>query len=280
MHHHPIAVAAALLALTCPAQAQDAYDGWYWNRATGYWQGRDIWGNGPYGFGLSGVRGDNGLVEWQGPGTHSGPANLGHWVDTPTTVTFESAPPDDQWGNTYSGGRFTLPAASPFPAVIKASFHLYSVLGDNPGGEQTFTVSEVTGSFYTNNSQWPRVPLHWRIDYRMDVEGSEYLIGNGSATILGGGGSFGEGVGSFTGILDSAPQGFNTNLIVPFGVSVSAADRGGLPAIGRADVWVDVYLSRSAIAAVPEPGTWALMLAGIATVGGLARRRTRVDPPA
>jgi hypothetical protein len=36
-------------------------------------------------------------------------------------------------------------------------------------------------------------------------------------------------------------------------------------------------ISWSAVAAVPEPGTWALMLAGMVVTGGLARRRQRVN---
>jgi hypothetical protein len=275
----PITLAAALSATAVllpagTAQAQqDAYDGWYWNRAAGYWQGRDIWGNGPYGTGLYGQPGPGGLVEWQGAGTH--PANLGIWLDTPTTVGFESAPAGQHWGQTYSGGNFSLPAAAAFPAVVKASFHLYSVLGDNPGGEATFTNADISGSFYTNNSQWPRAPLHWRVDYRMDIEGTEFFIGSASVVHPGLATNLGAGAGSFVGILDEVPQGFSTQLIVPFSLTVGAGDRGGLPATGRTDVWVDIYLSRSPIPAtpVPEPGSWALMLAGLAAAGTLARRR-------
>jgi PEP-CTERM motif len=36
-------------------------------------------------------------------------------------------------------------------------------------------------------------------------------------------------------------------------------------------------ISWSAVAAVPEPGTWGLMLAGLVVMGGLARRRGRVN---
>lgn len=267
-------IAIPLLLLTAAAQAQGAYEGWIWNRAAAYWQGRDIWGNGPYGTGLYGAVGQGGVVEWQGPGVHQAPLDLSYWVDTPTTVLFESAAAGDHWGVTYSGGKFSLPAATAFPGVIKASFHVYSVLGHNPGGESTITAGDVYGSFYTSNSQWPRLPLHWRLDYRMDIEGSPDLIGSGSASLSGLGGSFGEGVGSYFGILDMPPQGFDTHLIVPFGVTVSAMDRGGLPAAGRADVWVDVYLSRDPIPAVPEPGTWALMLAGAALLGWRHRGAT------
>jgi len=277
--HHSIRklCITSLLAAAGLAQAQsNAYEGWYWNSAQAYWQGRDIWGNGPYGETYRGFRGDGGLVAWEGAGSHSAPAGLGHFVDTPTAVSFQSSPAGGFWGDTYSGGRLELPAAANFPAVVHASFHVYSVLGDNPGGEATFSNGEIAGSFYTNNPATPRQPLYWRIDYRLDVNGTADFIGSGSISHLGAFGfDISPGSGSFSGVMDVVPQGFDTRLIVPVRVASGAMDRGGLPATGRTDLWVEMYFSREPITAVPEPGTWALWLAGLAVAGGALRRGER-----
>lgn len=55
--------------------------------------------------------------------------------------------------------------------------------------------------------------------------------------------------------------------------SSSYGDLSGSTAVYTHIPWIESVVGRSVTAPIPEPGTWALMLAGLAGLGSLARRR-------
>ncbi|MCS6986009.1 MAG: PEPxxWA-CTERM sorting domain-containing protein [Sphingomonadaceae bacterium] len=84
--------------------------------------------------------------------------------------------------------------------------------------------------------------------------------------------------GPFALVLDRSATGRFTGWFTFDGVGTNASDREGLP-LG-AILLLSVQISGWSGAPIPEPATWALMVAGFGLVGGALRRHRRLDRPA
>jgi hypothetical protein len=268
-----------LLAACASAQAQDAYDGYDFGRVSAGTRWVDNAGvnqSNVYA-GLPNYSGPSlGTVTWAGQGSHSSSAPLNNWIPTPVSVSFRSDAAGDPAGNSHSGGAFTLPAPAVFPSVVQAQYHLYSELDENPGSYGASSNSLVVGTFYTDSSASPRSPLYYRIDWRMETTGDAIL--RGSAMIQNGDNlfDFSAGQGSIVGVLDSSYYAFpGTSLATRFDLATSATDMAGTPAEGRVDLWVELSLSRTPLAPIPEPASAALLALGLGALAWRSRRSTR-----
>ena len=104
------------------------------------------------------------------------------------------------------------------------------------------------------------------------------LIVNGNTLFSGALSSGGGGATDITinaGTITGGPGTFN--LDIPFaleaGANVFSFSYGGLQGVGDEAWGLDNVVINGTPAAVPEPGTWALMAAGLAGIGLIARRR-------
>lgn len=273
----------SLLSIPGTAHAQDSFDGFYLGGtsvAVGS-QGRNTSGH-LIGNGYSAQHDPTpNTVQWSGQGSHTTSVPLLPWVTTPVSAEFRSEELQNTAGATYSGGSFALPAAAAFPAVVLTQLHLYSVLDENAGGERVFSEATFNATAYTDSSASRFTPLHWRIDWRVTTTGDAIL--SAYVELLNGNYRFdlAAGAGSYSGVFgaDAYPQTFfmgDRGLSLPVRVlaGTNAGDMGSYPGQGRVDLWADIRFSREAIVAIPEPGTWAMLGAGLLTVGWVARRRS------
>ncbi len=267
------AAVLALLAVAGPAQAENGYVGYYFGGATAESQWRNIWGH-LLANSYRGERGDGGVVTWSGQGSHSSSGAIPHWVDSPVSASFRSDEAHNFAGTTHSGGSFTLPAANAYPGVTRARYHLYSVLDDNPAGDAAHTSAYVNGNFYHDSSTGPYAPVYWRIDWSMATSGDAVFVAQASLPGPIGTLDLTPGQGSFSGVFDAGYYPYpGTQLNTWFMLSTTARDFGSYPGTGRVDLWATLSFSNAPIAAVPEPGTWAMWLGGLGLLGVALRRR-------
>ena len=88
----------------------------------------------------------------------------------------------------------------------------------------------------------------------------------------------GNGVAGFAFVVDAPQQTYLNGIIfnqANFGTFRIALEASVTGASGGPESFA--AFKRSAVAAVPEPGTWAMMLAGFGIVGGAMRRRQRTS---
>ena len=88
------------------------------------------------------------------------------------------------------------------------------------------------------------------------------------------------GFGSFSGVAGGSSLagglsvGFNTNTLGTFSSSITLNPRSTNASQADLTLGAITLTLQGNVAAVPEPGTWALWLAGLAMLGGLARRQS------
>jgi hypothetical protein len=149
------------------------------------------------------------------------------------------------WTKTLDGGSINTGGAPSFVSLVSKDFDVFSAASN-----QDFTISAVAESI---------ISFNWNY-LTSDIDGSFYdpfyFLLNGSSTKLTVDNSFAPQSGFFS-------KHVNANDV--FGFRANAVDSYKGFAITR--------ISNFDVTAVPEPETYALMLAGLGMVGFMARRR-------
>jgi hypothetical protein len=270
------------MAWTLPASAA-SFEGW---QLIGGWPvaqmgARIDWSSD---FGQDWMIGISSSGEWGeigGPHSHSSSRPY-EAVDADVSVNWSVSPRGGALGDTFSGGEVVVGPKTDLAggAVASQRFHLYSQVGANADWHGVGTSANLVGYASLYSIAQPYTPIHWRLDWNSATSGnaitSSYLYFTGvfSQQI---GGTAGHATGVFE--AGSYPWGSNGLYMFPdLILQSSAGDNAGDPRAGRIDTVVTLSFSSQPILAapVPEPHTWALMLAGVLVTARLAQRRGRV----
>lgn len=158
------------------------------------------------------------------------------------------------WG---TGASFGLPATGAFVSYTGAGA---LTLGFNRNGADWNRSAQVGAGVDT---LWIRARTAGATV--ASLQGLTLVYAGGTVNL---GGLVGDGDGQYVGFADSRlTQGFQLKFT---GASFSPAG-----AAGGSSTMLQVKVGSSPISAVPEPGTWALMIGGFGLVGGALRRRRR-----
>lgn len=228
-----------------------------------------------------------GQMVWNGLGNNACLGNCSSPFISGSTLSWASQHPA---GTRSAGGSFSAAPVTALDAagqvVVTSQLHLWAELD----AVHSSLFGDMAGAAFAADTQFDAggagpVPLYWKLEWRFEVsdgfsidgEAPWVSVGVRLPGAFGPGDWFGpqpNGSGGLSGVLDADDYWLNNETLVTGLLgSVALRETQFAHGSGRADLWLSVSFSRAPIAAVPEPGTYALWALGLSAFGLSMRRR-------